>query len=96
MSKPSNKKWEPPVLRPSGSCRCYYPEVTRLGDDHRGNRLLYCVNHGFALFKIPKSWGIPKRKRAILRRLPTAAQIRAEKVATLKRIMKNHPEVKIK
>ena len=31
----------------AAECGCYYPDVTRIGDDmQRKLRVLYCINHG--------------------------------------------------
>ena len=34
-------------------CGCYYPDVTRVGDDIQNSlRILYCINHGFRVSKV--------------------------------------------
>lgn len=35
------------------TCHCKYPKKVRIGDDARGNRLVYCAQHGFSLVKVP-------------------------------------------
>jgi hypothetical protein len=34
-------------------CRCKKPKKTRIGDDARGLRLMYCETHGFSLHRVP-------------------------------------------
>ncbi len=37
----------------AAECGCYYPDVTRIGDDvQRSLRILYCIKHGFRVVKI--------------------------------------------
>jgi hypothetical protein len=36
------------------NCRCKYPTKQRVGDDGKGNRLLYCELHGFSLRRVPR------------------------------------------
>jgi hypothetical protein len=73
-------------------CGCYYPYSTRIGDDPFGNRLIYCVNHGFFILKIEYFKSIeeafryrgrkfkffPRPKRTILYTIPTMAWRRKE------------------
>lgn len=61
MKKPYGPYFEGQLC---SNCGCYYPDVTRLGDDGFGNRLILCINHGFQLFPVD---GIPLE----LRRIPT-------------------------
>lgn len=63
-------------------CRCPHPEVTRVGDDAKGKRLLYCVTHGFSLKHVPVS---AQPKRAVLLDIPTLKWVKAEKAATKRR-----------
>ena len=66
----------------SERCKCPYPEVTRVGDDAKGKRLVYCITHGFSLKRVPTS---AQPKRAVLKDIPTLKWVKAEKVATKRR-----------
>ena len=68
---------------PSKICICSYPERVRIGDDKFGNRLLYCINHGFSTFR-PKNLD-RKYKRTILLKIPTLVWVKSEKREKQKR-----------
>lgn len=70
---------------------CFYPYATRIGDDSFGNRLCYCVNHGFFIHEVKYYKSLeeamrcrkggkifPPRKRTLLMPIPTMAWRRKE------------------
>lgn len=73
-------------------CGCFYPYATRIGDDPFGNRIGYCINHGFQILKIEyfgtedemlrykgrKMKHFPRPKRTKLMPIPTMAWHRKE------------------
>jgi hypothetical protein len=65
-------------------CGCYYPDSWRLGDDGKGNRLMFCLRHGFTLFKIRRNKLNPEHHPLDLNQLPTEADREKQR----KRIMK--------
>ena len=67
-------------------CRCKYPYRTRVGDDAKGHRLLFCINHGFMLMAIAQKF---QPKRPVLRKLPTKVYIEQEAVRTERRFKKS-------
>ena len=76
----------------SSPCGCFYPYITRIGDDPFGNRLCYCVNHGYLILKMKyfktleaafrykgkEMIAFPRPKRTILYKIPTMAWRRKE------------------
>ncbi len=58
--------------RPS-HCGCFYPDSMRLGDDGKGNRLLFCTRHGFFLCRMRRNKLNPEHQPLELGKLPTEA-----------------------
>jgi hypothetical protein len=74
---------------PVNGCACPYPKRTRVGDDAKGNRLLYCVEHGFVLIPIKVEF---QPRRAKLFKIPTKAWVKKETVATKARFKEDGME----
>jgi len=81
------KKWKLKGAAPA-KCGCYFPEITRVGDDTYGRRLFYCINHGFSLVKRPK----PDVEKAELVKLPTDVWVNARK-NEIREIIKKNPRI---
>lgn len=88
----------------SSPCGCFYPYSTRIGDDPFGNRLMYCVNHGYSIVKIEyfntreeifsykgrKFKHFPRPKRTLLFPIPTMAWRRKEQKTMVARDRKRN------